>query len=462
MTEGAVLVALVALIASTFLPLRHFDRPGRRRLIAVLAVAFIFRLAVAMVLHFSGAWQITGRGAVTPDEAGVDLAARLLVKGDPRSPLAIGGSLHTSWLLISWSVYRWIWNSLLAIKLLNVVLGTVLVVPAYLLGRRLHSEQAALRAAWLVALFPNAVVWSSLGLREPLIALVIALLLLLAINRAVGQWRSWLAWVGGAAACLVGLSFTRSYMSPLLMVVLVGSGAAMSLALRRPAHVMRALAGVGLAVLVVLVLPTGTQLLRSTVTLVAAPAGSIYNPLSDCSSAGSCSSTPDADPGTGTAGQALPGSELRGRGAGSSDLSTSLQSVHEKGVIKAFAVAVLAGRPVGRSAEFFVLLQPGVVLWWTALPMMLLGAVALVRFRRWEGVVVAVLYPAAVVVFLAYTGQFIRHHYMIEPIGLVAVAIGWEVVRRRAARRTTKLAVTGTTAAMGLAAVASVAVSLVS
>jgi hypothetical protein len=457
-------VILVALAAVVVLPVVVVLRmPDRERvgLLRVLAVAFGLRLAVALILHATGAWQLTGRGAVTPDEATVDLAARLLAGGDPRTPLVLGGSLHTSWLLVCWAVYGLLWNSLLAIKLLNVVLGTLLLVPVYLLGRELHSERAGRLSAWLVAIFPSAIVWSALAMRESLLALVLAGLVLLSVHPLPKLRRPLVGHVLLVVAMLALLAFTRSYMLPLLAGLMI-----MAAMLRRSARdVLVSGATFGLALMLIGALPTGSELLRTTVSLVAEPAGNIYNPLSHCDAGSACPATVDPRAAGGDQGR-LPGSTFKpspAAGSDGTDLTASLQSVHEKGWVRAFAIAILAGRPVWRTAEFFLLLQPGVVMWWVLLPFALLGAVHLVRVRRWDGALVTAGYAGAVVVFLAFTGQFIRHHYMLEPVSLVLAAVGiTSLVSEGDTTVRLRTPATIAAAALGAAAAASIAASLVS
>jgi 4-amino-4-deoxy-L-arabinose transferase-like glycosyltransferase len=431
----------------------------RQPLVVIVIAACAVRLITALALHATGAWQVTGRGAITPDEATVDLAARLLAAGDDRSPLVLGGSLHTSWVIVSWSVYDLLWNSLLAMKVLNVLLGTALVVPVYLLARQLHSVRSATLAAWLTAAFPPAIVWSALALRESMLALILTTLLLLAVTPLSTRRSAQAGWVCLAAASLVVLCFTRSYMVPLLMLVILAAALVGGSRARRLRQTTAAVAAVLFALAAVLVLPTGAQTARATVALVAEPAG-IYNPLSDCQQAGTGGAV--ADPrSAGASAYKLRGAELKTSAeAEDDDLSASLQSVGQKGVARAFAIAILAGRPVWRTQEFFFLLQPGVVLWWALLPTMMLGSFMIARRRRWDGLVATAGYAVAVIVFLAYSGQFIRHHYMLEPVGLVLAAVGICDVRERVPSDRVRRGAIAATAAMSAAALASVVASL--
>lgn len=460
MVPIAVLALVVLTLAAPLLVVAGQPRAERGWLWRAVAAALVLRLVVALALHWSGAWQLTDRGAVTPDEATTDLGARLLVRGDPRSPVELAGSLHTAWLLVSWSLYDLVWDSLVVMELLSAVLGALLLVPAYLLGRQLHSARAGRWAAVAVAVFPNALVWSALALRESLIALVLLTVLTAAVVPLPAGRPGRAGWLAATAWPLVLVTFTRSYMLPLLAVVLLGVGLVRALGARRLLPLLGPVLAVALALGVVAALPTGVRTLRTTVALVAEPAGNIYNPLSGCDSAADCPAAPSGPPQ-----RALPGSQLHAEpGADDGqDLSASLESVGRKGVVRAFAIAVLGGRPVWRTAEFFFLLQPGVLLWWTLLPLVAAGAVALAARRQWDGLVVTVGYPAAVVVFLAYSGQFLRHHYMLEPVGLVLAAVGASALRVPAAQRPgarLRPVVATAMAVLGVAALASVALSL--
>lgn len=430
--SAAILVALAAVVALALGVLIRQAPPLRRRLVLILAVALTLRVSLGVVLHLTGAWHITQRGAVTPDEAVIDYAARLRQNGDQRSPVMLGGSLHTAWLLVAAAVYE-LWNSILALKLVNALLGTVLVLPTFLLGRDLHSDKAGIWAAWGMALLPTAVVWSALALREPLIALTLTTLVLTALRLFRSRRLAAAAAYGGLSAiALLVLGFTRSYMVPLMILLLLGAGVAAAVRERglRPVGSALLVGTVGLGI--ILAVPRGVELARTTIALTGEQAPTVYNPFSDCSDESKClpeGSGPPLeafDPPRNTPGapRSEDASGPPASRAAPLPLSDSLQSVGEKGVVRAFAIAMLAGRPVWLTRDFFFLLQPGVVVWWTGLPLAVLGSVFLVVRRRLPELALLVGFCAAVVVFLAYSGQFIRHHYMIEPVAVALAALG--------------------------------------
>ncbi|HWP42160.1 MAG TPA: glycosyltransferase family 39 protein, partial [Blastocatellia bacterium] len=55
---------------------------------------------------------------------------------------------------------------------LNCFLGALTVIFAYRIARTLFSEWTAVRAGWLICLFPSLIVWSAQTLKEPVIILL--------------------------------------------------------------------------------------------------------------------------------------------------------------------------------------------------------------------------------------------------------------------------------------------------
>jgi hypothetical protein len=94
--------------------------------------------------------------------------------------------------------------SVLAVKVLNVLLGAGSVVLGARIAIRIFGDAAARRAAWLLALAPTLIWWSVPMLKEALVTFL-ALAAVLAVLSA-GSPRG----VGGAVALLAVLGFTRA------------------------------------------------------------------------------------------------------------------------------------------------------------------------------------------------------------------------------------------------------------
>lgn len=129
---------------------------------------------------------------------------------------------------------------------LNCIVGALTVWLAYRVAAELVGRDAAVRAAWLTALFPSLILWSSMNLRD-----VWVLLAFLSFAFAIvsfGQRR----WDTAVLAAVIGtgdIYLFRPYLVPLVAAGLL-AGAMLSSA-RRPSTtlIMGALLGVGVLAL---------------------------------------------------------------------------------------------------------------------------------------------------------------------------------------------------------------------
>jgi hypothetical protein len=426
------LLLLVSIPAVAGLVVRRRPPQERSHLILLLLVALGLRLLLAVAWQEAGWWQLTLRGAATPDEGSVDRAARILIAAGGGSPADVGGSLHTSWLLVSWAVYDLLWNNLLAVRIVNVVLGTVLVLVTWLLADSLTGARTARLVGWAAALWPPAIVWSAMALRDGAIGLLMTFVALGIVRLLEPDLERVprLAWVGGVATTIVVVAFTRAYVVP--MIIATAFAAALMAARRSWTPTLLVVGASVLSLATILVLPAGPDTMRLVATLLEGEGGGLYNPLNDCRS--DCEVAGDPELADALQEDLIVRPSIRGP-TGSrettvpagEEVAPSL-SFRDRGLIEALAIATLAGRPVWLTEEFFFLLQPGVVAWWGLLPLMGAGGVVLSRRSPAEGTVL-VLFVAGVTVFLALSGQFLRHHFMVEPMALVLAGTGWSWAR---------------------------------
>ncbi len=194
------------------------DRPAL--LTAVVAIA-----AVAG-LHLNSAWGSTQPIFFT-DEIGYLFNAEIMA-GVGLTPSLTGGSYYLGWsvlLVPLWWVTQDPQNVYLGAMVLSVLCGVAVVVPAYLVARRLGlSPLAGILAAAAVSVAPSRTVMSNFALAENFIALLVAVSALAAFRFAE---RASL----GRAAVLLGvtsyLAITHARLSPLaiaagLWVVMLG------------------------------------------------------------------------------------------------------------------------------------------------------------------------------------------------------------------------------------------------
>ena len=72
-------------------------------------------------------------------------------------------------------IYFFLGHSLLAAKMLNVMLGALTAVLVYVLGRELFDRRTAVIAALFTAFFPSMALWSTVNLKDPMVvALTVA------------------------------------------------------------------------------------------------------------------------------------------------------------------------------------------------------------------------------------------------------------------------------------------------
>ena len=297
-----------------------------------------------------------------------------------------------------------------------------------------------------------------------MVALLVTTLLALGLNAVQSRQAVTTVLLSGGSLFLLG--FSRGYMSLLLIVLVLVASVVAAASLRRLRPVAVAAAGGLLGIGLILVAPSGPDVVDSAVRTALSQAPSVYNPFADCTDPAACaadtsgpSSGAFTEPGVTTprATKALGAPAPNAPPTKTGD--PTLQSVGQKGVPRAFAIALLGGRPVWKTDQYYFLLQPGVVVWWAVLPLIGAGLVALAVRRRFGEFVLLGGFLAGMITFLALTGQFIRHHFMIEPVGLVLAVVGVLAVLEGGQQRWRRVTF-GASALMGLAAVASVGVSL--
>ena len=149
-----------------------------RTVVAIALVAVVMRLYVKRVMFVTAKdtlWFVTGARAIAQG----DLEAWLAQHQHPLTGLCVwlGGLLSGDWILGG--------------RLFNVVIGSLSVIPAYLLGRVLFGHWAGLCAAWFLAFHAHAARFSADVLSEPLYLFCIlwaVLFGLLAVQERKGRW----------------------------------------------------------------------------------------------------------------------------------------------------------------------------------------------------------------------------------------------------------------------------------
>ena len=209
--------------------LREAIRRAPRALLAVLALALAARVATVLA---------TPDYAPLFDAADYHRHALSIAGGDgyPPSAFADGPTAFRppAYPYLLAAVYELTDYSYTAARLVGALLGTLVVLLVYVLGRRLLGALAGLVAAAVAAVYPSLVLWNAALLTEPLFLvfeLAAVLAALVARDRASLRWAA-------AAGALAGLAALARSNGILLVPVL-----AVGVWWVRPRLSMRALAG---------------------------------------------------------------------------------------------------------------------------------------------------------------------------------------------------------------------------
>jgi hypothetical protein len=171
---GPVGIALFASLvaAALYALLRH---AVRLHLLAPVIVALVVRLLVMVVAQLASGHG----GAFYLDDAGYSreaaLIARQWLEGHVINPSSYqyAGSLAFGYQTMVACIFLLTGKSMVAGKLINVLLGTATVLLVGLLSGRLFGTPTMRRAAWLMALIPTSVWWSAVLLKESLVAFLV-------------------------------------------------------------------------------------------------------------------------------------------------------------------------------------------------------------------------------------------------------------------------------------------------
>jgi len=182
----------------------------RRRLIilAILAVAVVVRLAAVLLI------EVDPRAHWSYDMSWYDGAARRLAKG--WGYIGVDAAPTAAWPpgypLVLAALYLLVGPSLLAAKLLNVVLAAATVLLTYLIARELRRPVAGLVGAAILAVFPGWVLFAPLVLSEALFAFLFCLALWVFIRWDARGGAGTGSWLGlgvflGATSLVRGVGF---------------------------------------------------------------------------------------------------------------------------------------------------------------------------------------------------------------------------------------------------------------
>jgi hypothetical protein len=191
---AAVPVALVGAALGGLLVFRVYRGADRELLLTLFFAALALRLLVAVVVHpyllhrlVTGSRDVTTVGVMFEDDRVFDVVAWALarawagvIEGVDRNDgyLINNFTYATAWL------YYLLGHELMAAKFLNCVLGALVPVATFSLGKELGGGRVARFAAVAAAVFPSLVLWSTLNLKDVMIVLLLTATMLATIRFA--------------------------------------------------------------------------------------------------------------------------------------------------------------------------------------------------------------------------------------------------------------------------------------
>ena len=409
------MLTVVGICAFCFLALAFAEimrRLARREgLLAPVAAAFGVRLVLTVVLHVVSV--ATGHGGFFYfDDHGYTVAGRhlahLWLQGHPGNvfePVGIlpnGGPLFYQMVA---GVFVLTGNSVVAVKIVNVLAGTGTVLCAGILGSRLLGRQRGRYTAWVVALAPTIVWWTLPMLREPLATFFAAATL--AAATGIPRWRN----VVLALVFVAAVAFLRS-----TLFVAVGASVVAwcfvvtvrAQAARRPAVYPLAHRLAALVLAVAVVVAAGLQM-----------------------GGGSAATASNAASASVHASRALGASHAASSDAAAEDFQSPLISGIASGAVTNYASAAVRFFVSPRAWAFTTVpfdwyqpLYPAMWLWYMLIPVAVVG---LWRMRRRLDVLALVALPIALLA-AEYTfalNSGVRQRSGVEPLLALLVVAGW-------------------------------------
>lgn len=197
-------------------------RAAAESLLGPVLVGGGLRLVVMLVVHFASVSAGDG-GTFYLDDAGFanegSVIAGVWLDGSIIDLSQITGSLNNGFQILVAGIFALVGTSVLAVKLVTVLLGTATVLVAGMIGARLFGDRGKVGTAWAIALLPTLIWWSGTMLKEPLAMFLVAVAVLAVLTPP--SLRSVMIFAGAT----IGLTLTRP---TALAAVIVGTAVAYS------------------------------------------------------------------------------------------------------------------------------------------------------------------------------------------------------------------------------------------
>ena len=194
----------------------------QRSVMQWVAIAFIARLFVMLLIHFTGVEKSMSltKDAFLYDRVGVEMA-QYFRTGNPNDwPVRVTGPVDFSWEYVVGVTYYLFGHMPLIVKFLCVLAGTAVPYVYYRTAQHVTQDEGIARCVLVTAaFFPTQIYYSGLMVRDSVATLAMAILFLGVAELVTGASKTWWVRLGIGLLMMIGL---RSYVASLLAIVIPG------------------------------------------------------------------------------------------------------------------------------------------------------------------------------------------------------------------------------------------------
>ncbi|HEY0081445.1 MAG TPA: glycosyltransferase family 39 protein, partial [Pyrinomonadaceae bacterium] len=213
---AAILFCIVVALAASYLIGKI--EADRRYLLQLFVAGLLVRMAVGSIIFALELQGFFGGDAITYDYLGSELLAWYRGEGEitVEDETVVWGMPY----LVA-SIYAVVGRNMLAVQLFNAVLGAATAPVIYDCARRIFQNARVARvAALLVAFYPSLILWSSQGLKDGPIVLLLAISIMATLN--LGE-RVSIKYGALLAVALLGLLSLRFYIFYMVAAAIAGA-----------------------------------------------------------------------------------------------------------------------------------------------------------------------------------------------------------------------------------------------
>ncbi|HYR75291.1 MAG TPA: glycosyltransferase family 39 protein [Pyrinomonadaceae bacterium] len=398
---------IAALVGWTIYILKE-DRPFLFRL---FISAFLVRVLIGTLIYGLRLQEFFGGDALTYDYFGHALVQ--VWDGNKSYQGAIdvfsGGGAASGWgmLYMVGAIYKIIGRNMLAVQYVNSILGAATAPIAYLIAMEIFPNRRVARAcALLSAFFPSLVLWSCQGLKDGPIVFLLTLSMLATLK--LGNRFSF-KYLTALALCLCGLLTLRFYVFYIVVLAII---AAFVLGRRR-------LTAQSFARQFIIMIVIGLALAYFGVSRYATQQFDAYGSFEQLQR------------------MRLDASQSAGSGFGQDvDVSTAAGAI--SAIPLGLSYLLLAPFPWQMASVRSVITLPEMVIWWSSLPLLVLGAWFTIKYKLRE---VAPILIFTTLLTLTYSilqgnvGTAYRQRAQLLVFYFVFVAVGFVLMKEKREER---------------------------